>query len=92
MLLTLECINERFASTLLEISARILKTVRCLLLSDERSAMRCIIRAKRLRISQKVCLAVIPAAWLVFFIALLLYNDNEVAGMLKELSCVITSA
>lgn len=44
--------------------------------------MRVITRVKRLRFSRKVCWAVIPVTWLVFFITLSLYNDREVAGKL----------
>ena len=43
-------------------------------------AMRVVTRVRRLRFSRKVCWAVIPAAWFVFFITLSLYNDREVAG------------
>jgi len=42
--------------------------------------MRVVTRVRRLRFSRKVCWAVIPAAWFVFFITLSLYNDREVAG------------
>lgn len=42
--------------------------------------MRFVTRLKRLRFSRKVCWAVIPAAWFVFFVTLSLYNDREVAG------------
>ena len=42
--------------------------------------MRVVTRVKRLRLSRKVCWAVIPAAWFVFFITLSLYNDREAAG------------
>lgn len=42
--------------------------------------MRVVTRVKRLRLSRKVCWAIIPAVWFVFFITLSLYNDREVAG------------
>ena len=44
--------------------------------------MRVLTRAKRLRFSRKLCLAVIPVGWLVIFITLSLYNDHENTGKL----------